>query len=392
LFETLFLAQVLPDMLFQVPSLPPAFVDVVAEIDRLRADLRYQTSDTRRRWTGLLRRSTFARAVQGSNSIEGYHVTQDDAMAAVDDESPFDAQTEAWMAVSGYRSAMSYVLQLANDPHYQHNLGTINSLHYMMVGFDLKSNPGRLRPGAVWIRNEASGDIVYEGPDIATVPALLAELVESMNAASPLPVMVRAALAHLNLVMIHPYSDGNGRMARALQSMVLAREGILDPTFSSIEEYLGRHTTEYYRVLGDVGQGAWHPQNDPMPWVRFCLTAHYQQATLLLRRTREINDLWSLLEAEVAARKLNDRMIVGLADAAIGLRVRNSGYRKANDVSEQVAGNDLRTLVEQGLLVPKGEKRARVYVASDRLLEMRQRTRVAQAATVDPFELVARAG
>ena len=54
-------------------------------------------------------------------------------------------------------------------------------------------------------------------------------------------------MAHLNLVMIHPFEDGNGRMSRALQSLVLARDHIVAPEFASIEEYLGRNTPAYYQ-------------------------------------------------------------------------------------------------------------------------------------------------
>lgn len=372
-------------MLFNIDSLPAEYETVILRIDELRKQLRYATSDNRRRWTGRLRRSTFARAVQGSNSIEGYNVTEDDAVAAVDEEEPFDAETESWMAVNGYRAAMSYVLQLSDDPHYRHNEGTINSLHYIMVGFDLKANPGRWRKGAIWVKNEASGQIVYEGPDVALVPQLVRELVESLNAESRLAVMVRAALAHLNLVMIHPYSDGNGRMARALQTMVLAREGVLDQTFSSIEEYLGRNTAEYYSVLAEVGQGAWNPQRSPLPWIKFCLTAHYRQAETLLRRTAEMERLWSMIDDEVSRLKLNERTCFALADAAYGLRIRNSGYRKSADISEEVAGKDLRLLVDHGLLVPRGEKRGRIYVASDPLKKMRDASRSAQRPRTDPF-------
>ena len=67
--------------------------------------------------------------------------------------------------------------------------------------------------------------------------------------------MVRGAMAHLNLTMINPFKDGNGRISRALQTLVLAREGILHPVFCSIEEWLGRVTAEYYAVLAEVGQG-----------------------------------------------------------------------------------------------------------------------------------------
>ena len=371
-------------MLYTLPTLPDQHAQVVERIDRLRNRLRFLLQGQPRRWTGLLRRSTFARAIQGSNSIEGYHVTVDDAVAAVEGEEPLDERTEAWKAVTGYRKAMSYVLQLADDSYYQHNEGTIRSLHYMMLDYDLPKHPGRWRPGSIYVRREPDNAIVYEGPSADLVPQLMAELIASLNAASPLPVMVRAALAHLNLVMVHPFSDGNGRMARALQSFVLAREQILDPTFSSIEEYLGRNTPAYYDVLAQVGQGSWHPENDPLPFVTFCLTAHYRQAEKLLQRTDEMARLWALLEAETQRRGLHERTMLALSDAALGFRVRNATYRTAAEISDPLASRDLRALVDAGLLVPHGERRGRHYLASEWLLQARTATRAA-TVTTNPF-------
>jgi len=372
-------------MIYQVPLIPEDYLRVVKQIDALRQQLRYAISDGRRRWTGLLRRSTFALAIQGSNSIEGYAVDQADAVAAVDGEQPLSAADETWLAITGYRQAMSYVLQLADDPHYVHNVGTLRSLHYMMVQHEVSKNPGKWRPGAVWVRSEPSGETVYEGPDVQLVPGLMEELAGSLNATNTLPVVVRAALAHLNLVMIHPFSDGNGRMGRALQTMVLAREGIIDPHFSSIEEYLGKNTLQYYAVLAEVGQGAWHPENDPLPWVKFCLRAHFQQAQTLLTRTTEIALLWSELEKVVKGIRMNERALYALADAAMGYTVRNSSYRKHAEVSEQVASRELKQLVDFGLLRAMGEKRGRYYEAGDELKVIRQSTRRSSAIT-DPFE------
>ena len=371
-------------MLFTLSSLPAQHAQVVERIDRLRNRLRFLLQGQPRRWTGLLRRSTFARAIQGSNSIEGYHVTVDDAVAAVDGEEPLDESGEAWKAITGYRNAMSYVLALADDAYYQHNEGTLKSLHYMMLGYDVSKHPGRWRPGSIYVRREPDNAIVYEGPSADRVPELMGELMTSLNAESPLPVMVRAALAHLNLVMVHPFSDGNGRMARALQSFVLAREGILDPTFSSIEEYLGRHTPAYYDVLAQVGQGGWHPENDPLPFVTFCLTAHYRQAEKLLQRTDEMARLWTVLEAETKRRGLHERTMLALSDAALGFRVRNATYRTAAEISDPLASRDLRALVDAGLLVPHGERRGRHYLASEWLLQARTATRAA-TVTTNPF-------
>jgi Fic family protein len=372
-------------MIYPLPNPSLEDLQVIAQVDEMRLRLKFMLQQAPRRWSGMLRRSTFARAIQGSNSIEGFHVTVDEAAAAVDGEEPLDEKTEAWYAVRGYREAMTFILQAASDPHFVHHEAVLRSLHFMMTSFDLKSNPGRWRPGAIYVKRDGTQEIVYEGPDAALLPQLTAELVDQLNATTAVPVLVRAAMAHLNLVMIHPYSDGNGRMSRALQTLVLAREGVLDPTFSSIEEYLGRNTPAYYEVLGLVGQGAWHPANDVTPWVRFCLTAHYRQAETLLRRTQETGALAGLLEQEVQRLGLNDRTVMALLNAAYGYRVRNADYRIAADVSEAVATRDLTALLTAGLLVAHGEKRGRFYEAGKRVRELRAATDHPRVQT-DPYK------
>jgi Fic family protein len=372
-------------MLYQLKELPPEYLRVIERLDEMRLRLRFLLQQQPTRWTGLLRRSEFARAIRGSNSIEGFNVTVDDAVAAVEGEEPLiDERTEAWLAVRGYREAMTYILQLSDDAHFAHHESMLRSLHYMMLSYDLGKHPGRWRPGVIYVRREHTSDIVYEGPDAALVPGLMEELVSSLNGANSLPIVVRAALAHLNLVMIHPFSDGNGRMARALQTLVLAREGILSSAFSSIEEYLGRNTQDYYNVLAEVGQGSWHPQRDALAWVKFCLTAHYRQAETLLRRSQEAGRLWAELEAEIKGRGLQERMILALHDAAFGYRVRNATYRKAAEVSDAVASRDLGQLVAAGLLMAQGEKRGRFYVAGEWLGKVRADTRLTKVAS-DPF-------
>lgn len=339
-----------------------------------------------KRWFGVLRRNTFARAIQGSNSIEGYNVSTEDAVAAIEGEQPMmDAHDETWQAVSGYRDAMTYILQLADDPHFTYSEALFKSLHFMMLKYDLDRHPGTWRPGSIYVRDEKRRATVYEGPDVDLVPALMRGLTESLNETSDTPAMVRAAMGHLNLVMIHPFSDGNGRMARALQTLILAREGILDPRFSSIEEYLGRNTQEYYGVLAHVGGGAWHPENDAGPWVRFCLIAHFNQATTILRRARETERVWNELEDLIRRYKLPERVVFALSDAAFGYRVRNASYRTAAEINDTLASRDLKLLVEQALLIASGEKRGRSYVASDTLKLIREQNREPRAKYRPPM-------
>ncbi len=276
----------MPDLVFQTPSPDTVERRVLDLIDDARRQLRFRVAEPRR-WIGSLRRMAFARAVQGSNSIEGYNASLDDVLAAVEGEPTLDADDETQLALAGYRDAMTYVLQVAQDPNPPSvDEGLLKALHFMMIKHDLQKNPGRWRPGAICVRNDATGEIAYEGPDCEQVPALIDATIRELED-SDAPVVVRAAMAHLNLVMVHPFSDGNGRMARALQTLVLAREQIVAPVFSSIEEFLGRNTQAYYDVLADVGDGSWNPQRDARPWLRFCLTAHYRQAVTHLRRIEE---------------------------------------------------------------------------------------------------------
>ncbi len=365
-------------MIYEVPEVDAAEVAALERIEDLRRQLRYRVAEPRR-WVGSVRRVLSARAIQGSNSIEGYDVSIEDALAAIEGDEPAEAQERDWLAVLGYRRAMTYVLQLADDPHFAYSSALIRSLHFMMTEYSLNAGPGLWRPGPIWIQNSATSEIVYEGPEKDEVPELIEELIGQLQGHQDVPAMVRGAMAHLNLAMIHPFRDGNGRMARCLQTLALARDRILAPEWMSIEEYLGANTQAYYDILASVGQGAWRPGNNARPWVRFCLRAHYVQATNVLQRIRESEQIWVAIDELRVAHGLPERVVSSLFDAATGLRIRNSSHRKSvklaelEEISKQVATNDLGAMARAGLIIQRGSKRGTYYEAADPLIEVQQR-------------------
>lgn len=382
-------------LVYPTPSAADDELEVLNLIESLRAEMRRYLHEPRR-WAGSLRRMTFARAVQGSNSIEGYNASLDDVVAAVEGEPTLDATEETQLALAGYRDAMTYVLQLSQDPQARVDEGLLKALHFMMIKHDLGKNPGRWRPGAIFVRNDQLNEIVYEGPPGDDVPELIAAMIRELEA-SDAPVLIKAAIAHLNLVMVHPFSDGNGRMGRCLQTLVIAREQTISPVFSSIEEYLGRNTQSYYDILAATGHGEWHPEHDPRPWVRYCLTAHYRQAQTHLRRITEAEDLWVACSEQVAQSGLPERAAAGLYDAAHGLRLRNAIYRKLVDetsgeeISDLTASRDLKAIVEAGFVRPVGDGRGRYYLPTERTRELRHQIRRLRPPPemTDPFIVVA---
>lgn len=379
-------------MIFLAPHLSDRDHEQLERIETLRRALALHVS-TPRRWLSSLRRLTIAKSVQGSNSIEGYDAALDDVIAAGDGDDPLDAKEDTYQSLRGYQTAMTYVLQLARDgspPTIDESL--IRSLHFMMLSHDLSRRPGLWRPGAIWVERDPDQQVVYEAPPVDAVPGLVGELVMSLNA-DPGPALVRAAMAHLNLVMIHPFSDGNGRMARCLQTLVLARDRVVAPEFSSIEEYLGAHTREYYEVLADVGHGSWHPERNATRWLRFCLTAHEGQASRVLQRVHDTQRLWELCGDLAATNRLPARTVPALVDAARGFRLRNQTYRRlverseGDPIAELTATRDLKAMVDSGLLQARGERRGRIYLAGEPLRQAWRTVRDLRPARTRPEDV-----
>lgn len=374
-------------MLFKTPKLRDDEIAAVERIRELWAEIAWQLRNNPASRTDFLRRVTVASAIRGSTSIEGVIVSDQDALAAVDHAEPFGTPDAAWATVVGYRDALSYALRLAGDPHLRFDANLLRGLHFVMLRDEPSSHPGVWRPGPAYVRDAHSGGILYEAPPVERVPELVDELLARLRERDEgVPVMVRAALAHLNLAMIRPFADANGRMARCLETLVLARAGVLDPAFCSVEDYLGRQTAACHAVLAEVGGGAFQPKRKARAWVQFSLVAHLRQAAETVARQHEMSLVWNEIEVAGAHAGLPGRATPPLVEAAFGFRIRNPGYRALARVSQLVASRDLKQLVDAGLLEALGERRGRMYVASASLKELRERCRQ-PVPVAEPFDI-----
>ena len=142
---------------------------VIDEIHNVRASLA-DFLRAPKRWSGLLRRTSTARAIQGSNTIEGYTVSDEDAVAAVDDEPPLTADEATWPEIVGYRRVLTFVLNVATEPGFVIDEAVLQSMHFMLLDHDLSKTPGRYRTKEIFVRDERRGINVYAGPDADLVP------------------------------------------------------------------------------------------------------------------------------------------------------------------------------------------------------------------------------
>lgn len=349
-------------MIFLTPPVNRSIARQLVELDKLRARLG-EEAGIAGPWLGRLRREWRAFSAESSIEIEGFHVPADEVLAVASGNEPPDSRDEDRMALSNYARAMDHVGVMADDPTFRWVERVVLDLHFDACYFQKDKDPGRYRRGGIEVTSPRGGRPAYIGPPHEEVPALMGEVVEWLDRGDvEAHVAVRAAMAHLHLVSVHPFRDGNGRVARIVQSLVLAREGVLAPELVSIEEYLARNTDAYYATLEQVQGGTYQPGRDAAPWVRFCIQAHLDQARRRLAQLEQAGRRWSFLEELVEQRKWPDRLVVAL-EQSIFTGVDRASYAAEAEVSAPTASNDFRRLQDAGLIVRQGRGPTTRYVA-----------------------------
>lgn len=360
-------------MLYLTPTLTADDMRVLGEIDAMRRELRSAVRDTAAKWTDGLRKFLTADAIAASNSIEGFRVRAVDVADLMEGEHDVEVSEENLAETIAYQHMMTYIQTLHDVPDFAFSKGFLNALHWMLQGHrhSQRKPAGQWRKGPVYVTDARDPSIAaYTAPGASEVPELIAELIDWLNAPDSTHALVTAAMAHLHLVSIHPWADGNGRMSRSLQTLLIAREGVLAPEFSSIEAWLGRpgNTWEYYRCLASRG-AVYQPDQDVSSWVRFNLTAYHEQAQAVRNRIDRSVRAWQVLADFVSSSDLDERVVSALHDVAMTGRVRRLRYEHAEGLSLQQAQRDLRELASAGVLASVGRTRARYYTAGVRFPE-----------------------
>lgn len=353
-------------MLFATPSLTQMLARELEDLDRLRSRLGDRAGASGL-WLGSLRRQWRAATAASSIAIENFHVPPGETLAITRGDQPPDPADADRMALACYARAMDHVGVMSRDASFEWVERVILDLHFDACYFQKDTEPGRYRESSVEVTGASGGPPAYIGPDHEEVPVLIGELVEWLESGDlDTHLAVRAAMAHLHVLSIHPFRDGNGRIARIVQSLVLAREGLLTPEFVSIEEYLGGNTEAYYAALQKVQGGTYRPDRDAAPWVRFCVRAHVEQARRRLAQIDEAATRWSFLEGLVEQRGWPERLVIAL-ELSLFHGASRASYAAEAAVSAPTASNDFRRLLDAGLVAQRGKGRVTRYVASEGL-------------------------
>lgn len=225
-----------------------------------------------------------------------------------------------------------------------------------------RSGMTKIRVGA-W-RNDSSGPmqvvsgpvdkerVHFEAPKARRVPREIKAFLKWFEGGEPMDPVLKAGLAHLWFVTIHPFDDGNGRLARAMADMALARSENSPQRFYSMSAQIRRERRAYYDILERTQRGTM----DITPWMEWflgCLGRAIDGAQETLSTILAKARFWERIKDV----NLNDRqrlVINRLLDGFEG-KLTTSKYATLAKCSQDTAHRDILELIDGGLMVQNPE-------------------------------------
>jgi Fic family protein len=207
----------------------------------------------------------------------------------------------------------------------------------------------------------------YEAPAAKRVPVEMRKLCAWFNDRRPVDWVVNAALAHLWFVTIHPFDDGNGRMARAIADLALARSENSSQRFYSMSSQIRLERADYYRILEKTQKGTM----DVTPWMDWflgCLGRAIGEAQTMLEAVLFKARFWESV-ADIPMNERQRAVLNRLLDGFQG-KLTTTKWAKLTKTSQDTATRDIARLIEYGVLVrnPGGGRSTSYSLRAKRML------------------------
>ena len=192
----------------------------------------------------------------------------------------------------------------------------------------------------------------YEAPASEAVPAMMDEFLDWINKEQSIDPILKAAVAHLWFVAIHPFDDGNGRLTRTITDMLLAKADGMPHRFYSMSAEILRERKGYYAALEKTTTGTmditlW------LEWFLQTLRSAILRAEITVQRVVKKSLFWQA-HREVAMNERQTKVVNMLWDGFEG-KLTTSKWAKITKTSQATALRDVSDLVEKGVLVVANE-------------------------------------
>lgn len=345
-------------------------------------------------WEAKFREEAIIRTVHYGTHLEGNALNFDEAAKVLGGQ-PVVARDRDIQEVINYRNVLKFVGGFQNrlvdegngenDPTSSDESGlrgvkgfdegvsehTLKHLHKLVEDKILSDEQcGQYRTAQVVLRNSQTGEISFRPPPAVEVPFLVEDFLTWFNEKTTREIhpVLQAGITHYELVRIHPFVDGNGRVSRALAILVLFIQGYDVKKFFSLEEHYDKDAASYYKALQSVENHIVESEHSGSGDLTYWLEYFTEGLAIELTRIKEKVQKLSVdlkikehLGGEQVA--LNERQIKILE------YVQNTGYIQSQifremfmEYSDDTILRDLKSLIEKGVLKKEGSTKSARYV------------------------------
>src|SRR3990167_4618488 len=307
------------------------------------------------------RKDALVRAVHYGTHIEGNELNLNQAEKVIEGQD-IAARDRDIQEVMNYRKVIDYISELDKE-NTPINEGLIKRLHQMTVDKILSPDQqGRYRIAQVVIRNSRTGEVSFRPPPFEKISEQILNLLRFINdpQSQDIHSLLKSGIVHYELVRIHPFVDGNGRVARALSTLILFVKGYDIKKFFSLEEYFDKNAQDYYSALQSVSKN----NGDLTKWLEYFTEGLAIELSKIKDRVEKIS-VDGKLRQKLGGKPLllTDRQLKIVEYMQKAGFLQNKAFESLFPmVSEDTILNELKGLQKVGIIRKQGVTKAAKYV------------------------------
>lgn len=322
-------------------------------------------------WEAKFRKEAMERTVHHGTHLEGNGLSEEEVKDVLEGEQVI-ARDRDVQEVINYRNVLKFIdavqAQIGTSGAYNFTIETILEIHRLTTEKILQpESTGKFRVRQVVIRNTKTGQISYTPPPAVEVPYLMEDLVNWINSDEGKPVhpVIKAGIIHYEIARIHPFVDGNGRVARSVATLVMFLDGYDIKKFFSFEEYFDENPMEYYLMLQAVSNQLvidTH-ERDLTPWLQYFTEGVAIELNRVKEKVQRISVDAKVKDKLGGQVMLNERQMLIMEYLHRHKSMQNKEFRKVfPNFSDDTVLREMKFLKQKGLIKKLGGTKKATYV------------------------------
>lgn len=323
-------------------------------------------------WEAKFRKEAMERTVHHGTHLEGNPLDAEEVKDILEGTEVV-ARDRDIQEILNYRNVLKFIdgvsAQIpAGQGNFELNIETVLELHRLTTEKILPEDvAGNFRIRQVVVKNSKTGQISYTPPPAAEVPYLVEDLVTWVNSeeAHAMHPVLKAGVIHYELARIHPFTDGNGRVARATATLVLFLDGYDIRKFFSLEEYFDDNPMNYYLTLQAVSNQLVMDthERDLTPWLEYFVEGVAIELNKVKERVQRISADTHVKDRLGEQLVLNERQMLIMEYIHRHGGLTNKEFRKIfPDHSDDTVLREMKFLRQKGLIKKTGGTKKAQYV------------------------------